>query len=274
MENGYVEGRNFKLEYRWARGQYDLLPELAGELANLPSNIIVAIGGTTPALAAGKATSSIPVLINVGSNPVDLGLISSLSRPGGNVTGVAMLAVDLAAKRLQLLHEVVPTTTVLALLINSENPGNKTEAKETLEAAHSLGLQVHVVEASTPDEIGEAFRRLAEVRAKALLVAVDAFLLSRSEQIVKLAAQHALPGVYGWREFTTAGGLMSYGPSIADGYRPLGVYAAQILKGARSGDLSMQQVVKVGLVINLTTAKALSLTIPPSLLARADEVIE
>ena len=177
-ESGYIEGRSFKVEYRWARGQYDLLPALAGELANLPVNMIVAIGGTTPALAAGKATTSIPVLINVGSNPVDLGLISSLSRPGGNVTGVAMLAVDLAAKRLQLLHEVVPTTAVLALLTNSENPGSKTEAKETLEAAHSLGLQVHVVQASTPDEIGEAFRRLAEVRAKAL-VAVEHALCSR-----------------------------------------------------------------------------------------------
>jgi putative ABC transport system substrate-binding protein len=227
-ESGYIEGRNFILEYRWARGQYHLLPSLADELANLPANIIVAIGGTTPALAAGRATKSIPVLINVGGSPVDLGLVSSLRRPGGNVTGVAMLAVDLAAKRLQLLHEIVPTTAVLAVLINSVNPGNKTEANEMLDAARSLRLQVHVLQASTAAEIDKAFQRLAEVEAKALLVAVDALLLSRREQIVKLAAQHALPGVYGWREFTTAGGLMSYGPNIADGYRPLGVYAAKI----------------------------------------------
>ena len=273
-ETGYVEGQNVVIEYHWAQGQYDRLSNLAADLVRRQVTVIVAIGGTPSVLAAKAATSTIPIIFNIGLDPVPLGLVASLNRPGGNMTGVAILQAELAAKRLELVHELLPTAAVVALLVNPTNPYTELETKAVREAARSLALQLRVLRASTASDIDAAFATLVELRAAALVVSVDSFLTSRNDQIVALAARHAVPAIYGWREFAAAGGLMSYAPSLADGYRQVGVYAGKILKGAKPADLPVQQVVKVELVINLKTAKALGLTVPPSLLARADEVIE
>jgi putative tryptophan/tyrosine transport system substrate-binding protein len=272
-EAGYVEGRNLAIEYRWAEGHYDRLPELAADLVRRRVAEIVT-GGTPAALAAKAASSTIPIVINVGVDPVQLGLVASLNRPGGNVTGLAVLSVELGAKKLEVLHELLRTSAAVALLVNPNTPSTEPETKGVRDAARSLGLQLHVLDASTEGEIDAAFEKLIELRAGGLVVSVDAFLNSQRAQIVALAARHAVPAIYGVREFAAAGGLMSYGTDLTDGYRQVGIYAGKILKGAKPADLPVQRVVRVEFVINLKTAKTLGLTFPITLLGRADEVIE
>jgi putative tryptophan/tyrosine transport system substrate-binding protein len=272
-EAGYAEGQNVAIEYRWAEGHYDRLPALAADLVHRQVAVIVT-GGTPPAFAAKAVTSTIPIVINVGIDPVQAGLIASLNRPGGNVTGLALLTVELAAKRLELLHELLHTATVVAMLVNATTPLTEPETRGVLDAGRSLGLQLHVLNASTESGIDTAFRTLVELRAGALIVSVDLFLNNQRAQIVALAARHAVPAIYGVREFAIAGGLMSYGNDLADAYRQSGIYAAKILKGAKPADLPVQQVVRVEFVVNLKTANTLGLTFPITLLGRADEVIE
>jgi putative ABC transport system substrate-binding protein len=271
-EAGYVEGHNVAIEYRWAEGHYDRLPALAADLVRRQVAEIVTVG-TPAALAAKAASSTIPIVILVGVDPVQIGLVASLNRPGSNVTGLAGLIVEVAAKRLEVLHELLRTSAAVALLVNPNNPVTEPETKGVRDAARSLGLQLHVLDASTEGEIDAAFGKLIELRTGALLVMADAFLTNQRAQIVALAARNAVPTIYGVREFPAAGGLMSYGPEIADAYRQVGIYAGKILKGAKPADLPVQQV-RVEFVINLNTAKTLGLTFPITLLGRADEVIE
>jgi putative tryptophan/tyrosine transport system substrate-binding protein len=272
-EAGYAEGRNVAVEYRWAEGHYDRLPAMAADLVQRQVTVIAA-AGYPAALAAKAATSTIPIVINVGIDPVQAGLVTSLSRPGGNLTGIALLTSELAAKRLELLHELLRTTSAIAVLVNPTNPLTASEMKGVRKAADSLRLQLHMLNAGTENEIETAFSTLVELRAGALVVGVDLFLNNQRNQIVALAERHSVPAIYGVREFAVAGGLMSYGSDLGDVYRQSGVYAANLLKGAKPADLPVQQVVKVELVINLKTAKSLGLTFPITLLGRADEVIE
>jgi len=271
-EAGYAEGQSVAIEYRWAEGHYDRLPALAADLVHRQVAVIVT-GGTPPAFAAKAATSTIPIVINVGIDPVQAGLIASLNRPGGNVTGIAILTAELAAKRVELLHELLQTT-VFASLVNPTSPLTEPEIRGVRDAARSLGLELHVLNATTVGEIDTAFEKLIELGAGALVVSVDPFLTSQRQQIVALAERRSVPAIYGLREFAIAGGLMSYGNDLADAYRQSGIYAAKLLKGAKPADLPVQQVVKVELIVNLKTAKALGLTFPITLLGRADETIE
>ena len=273
-ETGYVETRNVTIQYRWAEFQYDQLPAMAADLVRRPVNAIATIGGTPPALAAKAATSTIPVVFYVGVDPVKFGLVASLSRPGGNMTGVAGLQTDLVTKRVELLHELVPKAAVVALLVNPTNPYTESETRAVSDSARLLGLQVHVLRASTMSEIDAAFGTLTELQADALLVSGDLFHLSRRKQLVALAAHHAVPAIYPYREFVEVGGMACYAPSLADGFRIVGVYTGRILKGANPSDLPVQQVVRVEVIINLKTIRALGLTVPLPLLGRADEVIE
>jgi len=272
-ETGYVESHNVAIEYRWAEGHYDRLPGTAADLVSRHVAVIVA-GGTPPAFAAKAATSTVPIVINVGIDPVETGIVASLNRPGGNVTGVAVLTVELAAKQLEVLHELLGTSAAVALLVNPNTPLTESQTKAARDAARSLGLQLHVLDASTEDQIDAAFEKLVELRASALLVSVDPFLTKQRAQIVALAAHHAIPAMYGVREFAAAGGLMSYGTDLTDVYRQTGIYAGKILKGAKPADLPVQRMVRVEFVINLKTAKTLGLTFPITLLGRADQVIE
>jgi putative ABC transport system substrate-binding protein len=272
-ETGYVEGQSVVIEYRWAEGQYDRLPALASDLVRRSVTVIVT-DGTPPTFAAKAATSTIPIVFNLGVDPVQLGLVASLNRPGGNITGVALLQIELAAKRLDLLHELLPRAASIALLVNPSNLLTEPEMRGLRDAAPSLGLQLHSLPASTPSEIDAAFGTLVELRAGALVVSADTFFTNQRAQIVALAARHAVPAIYVYRLFPAAGGLMSYGADLADSYRLVGIYTGKILKGAEPADLPVQQAVKVELVVNLKTAKALGLTIPAALIARADEIIE
>jgi putative tryptophan/tyrosine transport system substrate-binding protein len=272
-ETGYVDGQNVAIEFRWAEGHYDQLPAMAADLVRRQVAVIAA-GGTPAAFAAKAATSTIPAVIVVGGDPVQLGLVGSLNRPGGNVTGLAVLTVELEAKKLELLHELLPAVTAIALLVNPANSVTEFEMKDVQAASRSLGLHLHVLNASTESQIDAAFGALVELRATALIVSVDTFLNNSRGQIVALAARYAVPAVYGIRDFVNGGGLMSYGTDLVDVYRQQGVYAGKILKGARPADLPIQQATKVALVINLKTAKTLGLTFPTTLLGRADEVIE
>ena len=272
-EAGYVDGHNVAIEFRWAEGHYDRLPAMAADLVRRQVSVI-ASGGTPAAFAAKAATSTIPTVILVGVDPVQLGLVGSFNRPGGNVTGLALLTVELEAKKLELLHELLPTATAIALLVNPMTPLTESETKVLQDAAPSLGLDLHVLNASNKSQIDAAFAALAELRATALIVSVDTFLNNSRGQIVALAARYAVPAVYGVRDYVNAGGLMSYGTDLVDAYRQQGIYAGKILKGARPADLPIQQVTKVELVINLKTAKALGLTFPTTLLGRADELME
>ena len=273
-ETGYVEGQNVAIEYRWAPGQYDQLPALAADLVRRRVTVIAAVG-IPPTFAAKAATSTIPIAFLVGIDPIEFDLIGSLNRPGGNITGVAILTAELAAKRLELLHELVPTAAVIALLVNPTDPAaTQSETRNLQDAVRSLGLQLHILPASTPSEIDRAFGTLVELHADALVVSTDPLFTNQRAQIVALAARHAVPAIYVWREFVEAGGLMSYGTDLTDSYRQAGIYTGKILSGAKPADLPVQQVVKVQLFINLTTAKTLGLTIPLTLSGRADEVIE
>ena len=271
-EIGYVESQNVTIEYRWAESHYDRLSAMADDLVRRPVTAIAAIGGTPPALAAKAATSTIPVVFYIGIDPVEFGLVASLNRPGGNMTGV--VSHELVAKRIEVLHELVPKAAVVAVLVNPTNSYTESETRAAHEGARSLGLRLHFLRASTVSEIDAVLGTLDEIRAGTLLISADLFLFDRRPQIVALAAQHGLPAIYAWRECATAGGLMSYGTSPIEAYRLVGVYAGRFLKGAQPADLPVQQNEKVEFVINLKTANALGLTFPISLLGRADEVIE
>jgi putative tryptophan/tyrosine transport system substrate-binding protein len=271
---GYFEGKNVTIEYRWAEGQYDRLRSLAADLVSRNVALIVATGGEPSAFAAKRATRTIPIVFTAGGDPVKLGLVASLNQPGGNATGVTFFFTLLGAKRLELLHELVPKAAVFALLVNPSNPTIEDDTQATQMAARSAGLDLVVVNAATSREVEIAFTTLVEKRAEGLIIGDDPFLISQRDQIVSLAAQHGVPTAYFSREFTEAGGLMSYGTSIANGYRQVGNYAGQILNGAKPTDLPVVQPTNFDFVINLKTAKALGLTVPPTLVVRADEVIE
>jgi putative ABC transport system substrate-binding protein len=272
-ETGYVESQNVTIEYRWAEGEYDRLPALAADLVRRQVTVIAA-AGIPPTVAAKAATSTIPIVFVLGIDPAEFGLVAGLNQPGGNITGAAILSVELSSKRLDLLHELLPTAPVLAVLVNPTDPRTEPETRSLQDAARSLGLQLRILSASTASEIDAAFGTLSALRVGALAVTGDAFFTNRRDQILALTARHAMPAIYEWREFAAAGGLMSYGPDLADSYRQAGVYTGKILKGAKPADLPVQQVAKVELVINLKTAKTLGLTFPLPLLGRADEVIE
>ena len=270
---GYVEGQNTAIEYRFAEGQYDRLPALAADLVRRQVTVIAALG--TPAAPAAKAaTAAIPIVFTVGVNPVEAGLVASLSRPGGNLTGVTGLGVELGPKRLELLRELVPTATVVAALVNPGTTGAETLASDLRTSARRLGLELHVLNAGTEGHFGAAFATVVQLRAGGLVIGNDPFFISRSEELAALALRHAVPAIFQFRAFATAGGLMSYGGDLTQLYRLAGVYTGRVLKGEKPADLPVQQVTKVELIINLKTARTLGLTIPPSLLARADEVIE
>ena len=271
-ETGYVEGRNVAIEYRWAEEQNDRLPALAADLVRRQVTVIVA--NNPAALAAKAATTTIPIVFTIGVDPVAAGLVASLNRPGGNLTGVTSLNVELGPKRLELMHELVPTATIMALLVNPTSPSAETQLRDVQAAARTLGLQLHVLHASTERDLDTVFANLVQLRTGGLVIGADAFFNSRSEQLAALAVRHAVPAIFQFREFAAAGGLMSYGGSLADLYRQSGVYTGRILKGEKPADLPVQQVTKVELIINLKTAKALGLTFPLALLGRADEVIE
>jgi putative tryptophan/tyrosine transport system substrate-binding protein len=272
-ETGYVEGQNLAIEFRWAENHYDRLPALAADLVARKVDLIAAFGGIPAALAAKSATSTIPIVFSVG-DPVDLGLVASLARPGGNLTGVSFMAPELSPKRLELLSELVPRVGVIALLVNPNNSNTERIIGDMQEAARTKGVQLHILKASTESEIDAAFATLVQLHAGALVVGGDPFFASRRGQLVALAARHVVPASYEWRESVVAGGLMSYGPSRTGTWRLMGIYAGKILKGAKPADLPVQQPTAFELIINLNTANALGLTVPPSILTRADEVIE
>jgi putative tryptophan/tyrosine transport system substrate-binding protein len=271
-ETGYVEGQNVAIEYRWAHDQYDRLLALATDLVRRQVTVIAA---NTPAAPAAKAaTTTVPIVFITASDPVLEGLVASLNRPGCNLTGVGILAVELGPKRLELLHELVPKATVIGLLINPTNPNAENQLRDMQAAARNLGLQLHILHASSDPEINMAFATLVEMRAGALVIGTDGFLVSRSELLAALALRHIIPAIYQFRTFASAGGLMSYGSSVTDGYRQIGAYTGRILKGEKPANLPVQQSTKVELIINMRTAKALGITVPLPLLGRADEVIE
>jgi putative ABC transport system substrate-binding protein len=274
-EMGFVEGRSVAIEYRWADGEYDRLPAMAADLVRRQVTVIAAeaIPGI---LAAKAATTTIPIVFATGGDPVELGLVASLARPGGNLTGVTALGLEVAPKRLELLHELVPTATTVAVLVNPTNPFPfiETQLQDLQAAARTLGLQLHVLRASTERDFDVAFATVVQLRAGALMIGNDAFFSSRLEQLAVLALRHAVPTIFQYREFAAAGGLMSYGGSITDIFRLVGAYTGRILKGDKPADLPVQQSTKVELIINMRTAKALGITFPTAILVRADEVIE
>ena len=274
-ESGYVEGRNIAIEYRWAQGLIDRLPALAAELVRRQVAVIAAPASTPAALAAKAATTTIPIVFQVGTDPVAAGLVGSLPRPGGNATGVTNLNVELGPKRLELLRQVIPTASTIAFLVNPTSPFiAETMSKGMQSAAGALGLQLHIVQASTEHDFAGVFETLAQLRASALVIAPDALFISKSEELGALTVRHAVPAITQFREFAAGGGLMSYGGSFTEAARLVGIYTGRILKGERPADLPVVQTTKVELIINLKTAKALGVTVPTALLTRADEVIE
>jgi putative tryptophan/tyrosine transport system substrate-binding protein len=271
---GYVEGRNFAIEYRWADGHYDRLSQQARELVNHNVAVIMLVGGGPTIEAARAATTTIPIVFTMGDDPVKTGAVAALNHPGGNVTGISLLTEAMEPKRLQFLHELVPNVALIAILVNPNNPQADNQLRDLPAAASKLGVQLHVFKATTASEIEAAFANLVQQGAGALLMAADAFFNTQKEQFVALSVRYALPAIFPYREFPAAGALMSYGPSLADAYRKAGMYAGRILKGEKPAELPVQQEVKIELIINLQSARALSLTIPVPLLGRADEVIE
>jgi len=273
-ENGYVDGRNVAIEYRWAGNRSDQLPAMAADLVHRQVTVIAATS-TPAALAAKAATTTIPIVFETGGDPVQLGLVASLNRPGGNVTGVTQLNWEVIPKRLELLHELLPTAGVMALLVNPNDPVNaEIQSREALAAAHTLGLKLHVLNASTENDFDSVFANLIHLRAGGLVICGDALFNSRTKQLAALTIQHAVPAVYQWREFVAAGGLLSYGSEVTDAYRLTGVYTGRVLKGEKPNELPVQQATKVEFFINLKTAKALGITVPLPLSGRVDEVIE
>jgi putative ABC transport system substrate-binding protein len=272
-EAGYVDGQNVEIEYRWAEGHYDRLPILATELVQRHVAVIAAMGGDPSVIAAKAATTSIPIIFASGTDPVKLGLVSSLNRPGGNLTGISLLSSPLLTKQLQLVRELIPTATTIGFLENPSNPNTETRAKEMREVIDAMGLQLFAQKAGSEEEFEAAFATIKH-HAGLLIIPADPFFTNRRDQLVALAARYALPTCYPFREYAIAGGLMSYGPGLADSYRLAGIYAGRILKGEKPADLPVQQSTKVEFVINLHTAKTFGLTFPLPLLGRADEVIQ
>jgi len=272
-EAGYVEGRNLAIEYRWAEGHYDRLAVLAADLVARKVDVIVA-AGITPALFAKNATSTIPILFVSAGDPVVKGLVANLAHPGANLTGVSVMGSELAAKRLELLSELVPQTGAIALLVNPNNAGVEHTILSSRKAALAKGVELHVLEASTEGEITTAFASLVQLHIGALVVGSDSFFVDREEQLVELASRHSIATIYDWREFAAFGGLISYGIDFTASYRQISIYAGKILKGTSPADLPVQQPTKYELVINLKTAKALGIAIPQSVLTRADELVE
>lgn len=273
-EHGYFEGKNVEFEYRWAEGRYDRLPELAIELAVRQVNVIAATGGDPSPLAAKLASTTIPVVFTMGGDPIKAGLVTSLNRPGGNITGSTLMGVELGPKRLELIRQLIPKATTISFLVNPNFPQTASEVQEVEAGAHALGIKIRVLPASTEGEIEKAFENIAQQGADAMIIGTDPFLLSRRDQLARLAIGHALPTMSHLREFVVAGGLISYGPSIIAAYRQAGSYTGLILKGAKPADLPVLQPTKFDLAINLKTAKALGLTVTSTILGLADEVIE
>jgi putative ABC transport system substrate-binding protein len=273
-QNGYVEGQNLTVEYRWALGQYDRLPALAAELVGRPVTVLVSTGGEPSALAAKAATVTIPIVSTFTADPVERGLVASLNQPGGNVTGINLLTATIEAKRLGLLRDLVPQATTVGVLLNPNFPPAASQLRDAQEAVRTIGLELHVLRASTDREIDTAFASIAQQRIPALVVASDPFFITRRDKIVALATHHAVPAMYNIREYPMAGGLMSYGIDLTEAYRQVGVYAGRILKGAKPADLPVIQPTKFEFVINLKAAKVLGVKFSDNLLSLADEVIE
>ncbi len=273
-QGGFIDGRNVHIEYRWARGDYSRLPALATELIGRPGDVLVATGGDRAARAAKEATATIPVVFNMGSDPVKAGLVNSFEQPGGNVTGSVLLADTLEAKRLELLHEIVPRVTVFGAVVNPTYPAAADQLRDLKTAVPKFGRRLLVATASNDDELTEAFATINRAGVGALLVTSDPFFDTRRQRIIEFAAQNQLPAIYQFREYAYEGGLISYGPSITDAYRQVGIYTGRILKGEKPADLPVLQPTKFDFVVNLKTAKALGLELPSTLVARADEVIE
>jgi len=274
QETGYSEGHSVAIEYRWAEGHNDRLPTLAAELVRRSVSVIAAIGGPAPALAAKSATAIIPIVFEMGADPVASGLVASLNRPDGNITGATSLNEEVGPKRLEILREFVVKAKTIALLVNPTNPNAEVVTRKLQAAARTLGVELHVLHASSEDDFDVVFAKMIQLRIGGHVSSNDPFFVSRSEQLVDLSLRHALPAIFQSREFAAAGGLVSYGGSVTEAHRQAGIYAGRIIKGEKPADLPVQQVTKTELVINLKTAKALGLDVPPTLLARADEVIE
>ena len=274
-ETGYVEGRNVEIEYRWAEGHNERLPALAADLVQRQVSVLVALGGTASAQAARTATATIPIVFRMATDPVETGLVASLNRPGGNVTGVTTMGVELGSKQLELLHELAPAASVIALLLNPTNPAiARIQSRDVPAAARKLGLDLHVLNASAERDFDLVFARMKELRVGGLIIGADTFLNARSEQLAALAVRHAIPSISPYREFTRAGGLMSYGANVIGASRQAGIYTGRILKGEKPADLPIEQPTLFEFVINVRSAKALGLLVAPTLLSRADEVIE
>jgi putative ABC transport system substrate-binding protein len=273
-ETGFVESQNVKIEFRWPEGQYQRLPGMVADLVQRRVSVLVVTAGVQGALAAKAGTTTVPIIFYAGVDPIAAGLVASLNRPGGNITGITNVGVELGPKRLELLHELVPEATVIAALVNPNNSNAESLSRDLRAAARTMGFQLHILHASTESDFDTAFATLAQLRAGALMIGGDAFFNTRADQLGALTLRHAMPAIYQFSEFVAAGGLMSYGGSRMEFPRQAGVYAGRILKGEKPADLPVQQATKVKLTVNLKTAKALGLTIPPSVLARADEVIE
>src|SRR6516164_309109 len=273
-QTSYIDGQNVTIEFRWAEGHYDRLPEMAADLVRRKVAVLVSTGGPPSVMAAKAATATIPIVFTIGTDPIRLGVVTSLSRPGGNITGVNLFATQMESKRLGLLRALLPRVQLIAVLLNPSRPNYAFQVKDVQEPAAAIGQQIHILLASNESDIDKAFATAVQLRAGALLVSSDPFFNSQRDKIVALAARHSIPAIYEWREFALAGGLMSYGTNITDGYRQAGVYAGRILKGEKPADLPVVQSARFELIINLKTAKALGIEVPPNLSAEADEIIE